>query len=178
MSCTWAGVGGSRSGELFGQDHFPFLGWWYPSSKAAIHRPPHCSAMLGQWQFLWSNVLSRQITSTVYTVHSGTKILFPVLHTAACSNEGWKGWMKVTLEEENLKGSTVRSEEEITANAIWRGFKECQDRDYLWWTDWGRHFVERKRWWEHWLNFSEVGCLPLLSAFSARWCLYTVLSTL
>ena len=66
----------------------------------------------------------------------------------------------------------------MTANAIWRGLKECQDRDYLWWTDWGRHFVERKRWWEHWLNFSEVGCLPLLSAFSARWCLYTVLSTL
>ena len=86
--------------------------------------------------------------------------------------------MKVTLEEENLKGSTVRSEEEITANAIWRGFKECQDRDYLWWTDWGRHFVERKRWWEHWLHFAEVGCLPLLSAFSARWRLFTDPSTL
>ena len=51
-----------------------------------IYRPPHCSAMLGQGQFLWSNVLLRQIISTMYTVHSGAKILFPVLHTAARSD--------------------------------------------------------------------------------------------
>ena len=83
----WEGV---RSGELFGQDHFPFLGWWYPSSKATIRRPPHCSAMLGHRQFPWSNVLLRQITFTMYSVHSETKILFPVLHTAACSSRTFR----------------------------------------------------------------------------------------
>ena len=97
----WEGV---RSGELFGQDHFPFLGWWYPSSKAMIYRPPHCSAMLGQGQFLWSNVLLRQIISTMYTVHSEAKILFPALHTATCSNTSllwnvlWLWWSGANIK--------------------------------------------------------------------------------
>ena len=46
--------------------------------------------MLGQWQFLWSNVPLRQITSTVYSVQSETKILFPVLHTAVCSSRTFR----------------------------------------------------------------------------------------
>ena len=64
----------------------------------------------------------RQITSTVYSVQSETKILFPVLHTAVCSSRTFrtrilgKTWLlkkeKNITHKKKLKTCSSYTEEE------------------------------------------------------------------
>ena len=100
-----------------------------------------------------------------------------------------QGWIKVTL----LMGSTEASEEEMTANAIWRGSESqaissmvtaiqemSRVRGHLYWTEGGFSWSIEEDMVAKTLALLYWGwrCLSLLSASSARWCLFTVLSTL
>ena len=69
MSCTWAGVGGSSLWRAIWPGPLPLLRVVIP-------------VMLGKWQFLWSNILSRQITFITRLTCQETKILFSVLNIA------------------------------------------------------------------------------------------------